>query len=64
MYHFTPREKEIAKLVSVGLWAKEIAGRLGISVRTVETHLRWIRVKTGTQTTAAAGCVLAREGLK
>jgi len=34
----TPRQREILQLLAEGLSAKEIAGRLGISARTVEFH--------------------------
>ncbi|WP_049570319.1 helix-turn-helix transcriptional regulator [Nonomuraea sp. SBT364] len=35
----TPRELQIAKLISAGLPAREVAGRLGLSLRTVNNHL-------------------------
>jgi DNA-binding NarL/FixJ family response regulator len=34
----TPRQREILQLVAEGLTSKEIAARLGVSRRTVETH--------------------------
>ncbi|MDE3036488.1 MAG: response regulator transcription factor [Nitrospirota bacterium] len=34
----TPRQKEILRLVAQGLTNREVAGHLGISVRTVEVH--------------------------
>ena len=34
----TPRQREILRLVSLGHTNREIAGSLGISVRTVEVH--------------------------
>jgi len=34
----TPRQKEILRLVAQGLTNREVADRLGISVRTVEVH--------------------------
>lgn len=43
----TPREQEIATLVSHGLSDKQIAARLVISQRTASTHLEHIRAKLG-----------------
>jgi DNA-binding CsgD family transcriptional regulator len=42
---FTPRKKTILKLVSQGYSHKEIATRLGISLRTVKMHIEDIRKK-------------------
>jgi DNA-binding CsgD family transcriptional regulator len=41
------REREVADAVTLGLANKEIAARMGITVRTVENHLRSIFAKTG-----------------
>jgi len=43
----SPRELEVVRLVSEGLSNKEIAGRLHLSVRTVESHVRHALTKTG-----------------
>ena len=43
----TPREREVLRLFGHGLRTKEIAVRLGISVKTVETHRRHIQRKLG-----------------
>ncbi len=43
----TPREREVMELVVVGRHNKEIAGALGISVRTVEVHKARIMTKLG-----------------
>ena len=48
----TPREREIALLCCDGLLSKEIADRLNISQRTVETHKNNIFRKLGINTTA------------
>ena len=48
----TAREQEIARLCCDGLLSKEIADRLNISVRTVETHKNNIFRKVGINTTA------------
>jgi len=49
----TPREREIASLVSDGRVNKEIAARLGISEWTVSTHMRRIFAKLGVDRRAA-----------
>ena len=41
------RETEVVRLVAEGLSNKEIAGRLHLSVRTVESHVRHMLTKTG-----------------
>lgn len=43
----TRREAEIAGLVAAGCSDREVAARLGISVRTAESHLSRVFVKTG-----------------
>lgn len=47
-FEFSPREKEIVYLVAEGKCRKAIAGVLGISIHTVDAHLRHIHLKTGT----------------
>lgn len=50
-YHtLTPREKEVIHLVAEGRTTPEIAGRLSISPRTVETHRRNLMAKLGLRT--------------
>jgi predicted ATPase/DNA-binding CsgD family transcriptional regulator len=41
------READVVRLVAEGLSNKEIAGRLHLSVRTVESHVRHMLTKTG-----------------
>ena len=43
----TPREVEIIRLLAEGKANKEIAARLGITIRTVETHRAKIMLKLG-----------------
>lgn len=45
--HLTAQEKEIIRLSALGLAGKEVAGRLFISLRTVERHKANLMEKTG-----------------
>ncbi|MCF3137562.1 helix-turn-helix domain-containing protein, partial [Streptomyces olivochromogenes] len=51
----TGREREVVALLADGLTNYQMGRRLGISVRTVETHLDNIRKKTGLRTRAQIG---------
>jgi DNA-binding CsgD family transcriptional regulator len=46
-FGLTPREVEIAVLLTDGLSYREIAGQLNISFHTVNSHVNAIRSKTG-----------------
>ena len=48
----TPREREICRLLAFGHTNAEVAGKLAISTRTVETHRNNIMVKLGIKTRA------------
>jgi DNA-binding NarL/FixJ family response regulator len=52
----TDREIEVLRLVSRGRTNKEIASELGVSVKTVHTHLAnaFVKCKVGNRTEAAA----------
>ena len=58
----SPREREIAHLVSAGLQNQAIAGRLGITERTVKAHLGAIYAKTGTNNRLALALRVNRSG--
>ncbi len=45
--YLTPAELDVVRLVSEGLGNKDIAARLFISPRTVETHLTHVYTKLG-----------------
>lgn len=49
----SPRERQVAELVSEGLSNKLIAGRLSLSIRTVELHRAHVMDKLGVATVAA-----------
>jgi DNA-binding NarL/FixJ family response regulator len=59
----TPREREVLQLIAEGNTTKEIAGVLGVSVKTIETHrantMRKLEVRSVAELTKAA----IREGL-
>lgn len=48
----TKRQKEIWKMVALGVRTVEIADRLGVSVKTVETHVAKIKHRTGCRNTS------------
>lgn len=50
--HVTPREKEVMNLVVAGYHNREIAEKLGISVRTVEVHKAHLMSKLGVNSVA------------
>ncbi|MFJ7207154.1 AAA family ATPase [Streptomyces sp. NPDC098789] len=56
----TPREREIAALVTEGLTTPAIAARLYLSPRTVDTHLSHIFRKTGVASRSALAALAAR----
>ncbi|GAA0458859.1 hypothetical protein Ade02nite_12730 [Paractinoplanes deccanensis] len=55
----TPRELQIARMVADGLTNREVAARLTVSVRTVESHLEHVRAKLGLRSRAQLGGWLA-----
>lgn len=59
----TKREKEILKLIAEGLSSQEIAGKLFISVRTVETHRQNLNQKLDIRNTAGLIREAIRRGL-
>lgn len=59
----TPREKEVLKLIAGGFTNQEIAGKLSLSVKTVETHRANIIKKLEARTTAELTLYAVRLGL-
>ena len=59
----TPRELEVLRLLVEGLSAKELAGRLYISEKTVGTHVEHILTKLHVRSRVQAVAVAFREGL-
>jgi DNA-binding CsgD family transcriptional regulator len=57
------REREIASLVALGLTSREIADRLVVGERTVETHVDHIRAKLGVRSRAAIAAWAVERGL-
>jgi DNA-binding CsgD family transcriptional regulator len=56
----TDRQAEILRLVARGMTSKEIARHEGISLHTVNTHVRRARVVLGVGTRAAAVALVVR----
>jgi non-specific serine/threonine protein kinase len=59
----TRREREIATLVATGLTNREIAGKLYLSVRTVEVHVDHVLTKLGFRTRTQLAAWIHEEGL-
>ena len=57
------REREVLQLLAEGMTSKEIAARLSLSTKTVETHRRNISQKLGLHSIAALTKFAVREGL-
>jgi two-component system, NarL family, response regulator len=59
----TARELEVLRLIAQGLRNKEIAGRLGISEETAQSHVRHILSKFGLHDRTEAVAVAVRRGI-
>jgi len=59
----TPREREVLQLVAEGHSTKEIAAKLGVSLKTVDTHRQQIMGKLGLRSVAELTKHAVREGL-
>jgi DNA-binding NarL/FixJ family response regulator len=59
----TPRQREILQLVADGQSAKQVAARLGISVRTVEFHKYAVMEAVGARNTAELIRFASRHGI-
>jgi non-specific serine/threonine protein kinase len=59
----TRREREIATLVATGLTNREIAGKLYLSVRTIEVHVDHVLTKLGFRTRTQLAAWMHEQGL-
>jgi len=59
----TSRQAEVLRLAAAGLAAKEIARRLGISIRTVEGHFGVMRQRTGARNMAELAAWAVARGI-
>lgn len=59
----TPRERQIAALAATGLTNREIAGKLYLSVRTVEVHVDHVLTKLGFRNRTQLAAWVHEEGL-
>jgi DNA-binding NarL/FixJ family response regulator len=57
-HRLTRRQLEIAVLLASGKMEKQIAGELGIKLRTVQKHVTDFRMKMGTPNTLSAVVLL------
>jgi len=59
----TAREREVLQLIAEGLKTKEIAARIHVSVKTVETHRQQIMRKLNAKSVAELTKIALREGI-
>ncbi|MBL8058744.1 MAG: response regulator transcription factor [Anaerolineales bacterium] len=59
----TDREREVLQLIAEGRTNREIAGRLAVSVKTVEAHRAHVMEKLGLRTTAELTKYALRQGI-
>ena len=59
--HVTPRQAEILQLVASGLSDKQIASRLGVSPRTIQSHLDRLYLEHGFHKRTAAVAAWLRD---
>jgi DNA-binding NarL/FixJ family response regulator len=59
----TPRELEVLRLVATGMTNQEVAGELGVAVKTVDRHVANILAKLGVPTRTAATAFAYEHGL-
>ena len=60
---FTPRERDVLRLLAEGFPNKEIARRLSLSEKTVKTHVSNILQKLGVSDRTQAALLAVRRGL-
>ena len=63
LYSLTSREREVLQLIAEGHSARDIAQRLHLSVKTIETHRRQVMEKLGIRSVAELTKFAVREGL-
>ena len=61
--HITPLERTVLECLAKGAAVREIAGRLGIDEREVESSLTMLFARMGVRTRAEAIAAAARRGL-
>ena len=59
----TSKEREVVQLIAAGLSTKVIAGRMAVSIKTVETHRQHVMEKLGIHSVAELVKYAIREGL-
>lgn len=59
----TPKEREVLQLISEGITTKEIGVRLGVAIKTAETHRTNMMRKLGLHSVAAVTKYAIREGI-
>jgi len=59
--HVTPRQAEVLRLIATGLSDKQIASKLGVSPRTVQSHVDRLYLQNGLHKRTALIAAWVRE---
>ena len=58
-----PRQQQVAQLLAHGLSRQQIADEMGVTLETVKSHLKWVKLNLDANNTTHAVAIALRAGL-